>query len=136
MTASATSSGLAVVPIGERVLRKSLGVPVLHCRVHNAGSNRIEADFPFCVLAREANRNASRPPLVSIGIDAEIHAIGFLANAAVMVVTLLPMSWASICFTASWVTKMNPSKFVETKRRKSSAPILTNYGALLQEHES
>jgi len=76
MTASATSSGLAVVPIGERVLRKSLGVPVLHCRVHNAGSNRIEADFPFCVLAREANRNASRPPLVSIGIDAEIPAIG------------------------------------------------------------
>src|SRR5215813_11759494 len=106
MTASATSSGLAVVPIGERVLRKSLEVPVLHCRVHNAGSNRIEADFPFCVLAREANRNASRPP------------------------------WASICFTASWVTKIDPSKSVETKRRKSSAPILTNYGALLQEHES
>src|SRR5262245_32045157 len=75
MTSSATSSGLAVVPISERVLRKSLGVPVLHCRVHNAGSNRIEADFPFCVLAREANRNASRPPLVSIGIDAEIPAI-------------------------------------------------------------
>src|SRR5215813_10469337 len=128
MTASATSSGLAVVPIGERVLRKSLEVPVLHCRVHNAGSNRIEADFPFCVLAREANRNASRPPLVSIGIDAEIHAIGFLANAAVMVVTLLPMSWASICFTANWVTKIDPFQVCRDK----AAKVLATYSHQLR----
>ena len=35
-----------------------------------------------------------------------------------MLVTLPPMPCVSICLTASWVMKMNPSRLVETKRAK------------------
>ena len=63
---------------------------------------------------------ASSPPLVIIGIDAETPAIGLQTNDVVMVVTLPPVPCASICLTASCVMKMNPSRLVETKRRKSS----------------
>ena len=56
-----------------------------------------------------------------IGIDAGMPAMGLSASDAVMVVTLPPVPCDSICLTASWVMKMNPSRLVETKARKSSA---------------
>ena len=56
-----------------------------------------------------------------IGIDAGRPAMGLSANEAVMLVTLPPVPCDSICFTARWVMKMNPSRLVETKPRNSSA---------------
>ena len=63
---------------------------------------------------------ALSPPLVIIGIDAGMPAMGLSASAAVMVVTLPPVPCDSICLTARWVTKMNPSRLIETKPRNSS----------------
>src|SRR5215813_14390122 len=64
---------------------------------------------------------ASSPPLVIIGIDAGTPAMGCSASDVVTLVTLPPVPCDSICLTASWVMKMNPSRLVETRLRNSSA---------------
>ena len=53
---------------------------------------------------------AFSPPLVIMGMDAGVPVLGLSASEAVMLVTLPPLPCESICFTASWVTKMNPSE--------------------------
>ena len=105
----------------KRLLMKSLGVVLVQRRINHARRNRVEADVALRIFAREAqsyriqaalgdHRNRSR--------NARDGVVGQCCRNA-----RYPAAAAlrSICLTASWVMKINPSRLVETKRWKSSA---------------
>src|ERR1700688_1761613 len=105
-----------IVPIGERVLRKSFGLFLWRGVSTVPGATALKRMLFFAYSLARLRVIALSPPLVIIGIDAGTPAMGLSANDAVMLVTLPPEPCDSICLTASWVMKMNPSRLVETKR--------------------
>src|SRR2546422_8019407 len=107
--------------IGERVFMKSLGVFLWSGVSTTPGATALNRMLFFAYSFARLRVIASSPPLVIIATDAGRPAMGFSSNDAVMLVTLPPVPCDSICLTASWVMKMNPSKFVEARRRNSSA---------------
>src|ERR1700735_1249021 len=103
MTALATSLASVIVPIGERLFMKSFGVFWWSGVSTTPGATALKR-IPFFAYSLERLRViASSPPLVIIGIEAVMPAIGFSAKDAVMVVTLPPVPCASIWLTAGGV---------------------------------
>src|SRR5580704_2019163 len=96
-----------IVPIGDRVLRKSLGLSLCSGVSTTPGATALNRMLLFAYSFARLTVIAFRPPLVIIGIDAGTPAMGLSANDAVMLVTLPPVPCASICLTANWVMKMN-----------------------------
>src|SRR5260370_30161134 len=103
-----------IVPIGERVLRKSFGLSLWSGVLTTPGATALKRMLLFAYSLARLTVIASSPPLVIIGTDAGRPEMGFSANDAVMVVTLPPVPCDRICLTARWVRKMNPSRLVET----------------------
>jgi hypothetical protein len=71
--------------------------------------------FSFAYSVAKLYVTVSSPPLVIIGTEAVIPAIGLFASKAVMVTTLPPDLCASICLTTPCVMKRKPSRLVEDK---------------------
>ena len=110
-----------LVPIGERVFRNCFGLFLCSGVSTWPGATALKRMLFFAYSIARLRVIASSPPLVIIGIDAGTPAIGCSAIDVVMLVTLPPVPCNSICLTASWVMKMNPSRLVETKLRNLSA---------------
>src|SRR5260221_12148120 len=109
-----------IVPIGERVLRNSLGLFLWRGVSTTPGATALKRMLFFAYSLARLTVIALSPPLVIIGIDAGSPAMGFSTNEAVMLVTLPPVPCDRICLTASWVKKRNPFKLVETRLSNSS----------------
>src|SRR5258707_9542934 len=95
-----------IVPIGERVLRKSFGLFLWSGVSTTPGATALKRMLFFAYSLARLIVIAFRPPLVIIAIDAGRPAMGLLASAAVMLVTLPPVPCDSICLTASSVIKI------------------------------
>src|SRR5260370_41190545 len=99
-----------IVPIGERVLRKSFGLFLWRGVSTKPGATALKRMLFFAYSLARLRVIASSPPLVIIGIDAGTPAMGFSTIAAVMLVTLPPGPCDRICLTASWGMQMNTSR--------------------------
>ena len=81
-------------------------------RIDNARRDRVKANLSFAYSLARLSVIVSMPPFVIIGTDAGTPVTGLSASAALMVVTLPPLPWASICRTAACVIKTNPSRLI------------------------
>src|SRR5260370_36355818 len=104
-----------IVPIGERVFRKSFGLLLWRGVSTTPGATALKRMLLFAYSLARLTVIASSPPLVIIAIDAGSPAMGLSANEAVMLVTLPPVACRSICFTANWGMNVDPSRLVETR---------------------
>src|ERR1700723_2113054 len=127
MTALATSLASVIVPIGERLFMKSFGVFWWSGVSTTPGATALKR-IPFFAYSLERLRViASSPPLVIIGIEAVMPAIGFSAKDAVMVVTLTtwsiePNLATAVCVTFSAVSALPMSPSTTARAAEGAKP--------------